>query len=75
MIHETEPEEMLNLKPIVFDCDEEELTNSPEVQTIRKFTCFTCYSYVKDTMNCGVCDCPVIMLSIFKNKRCPKDKW
>ena len=53
----------------------DDVYNSPEVMSHRQQTCFSCEYYDSDSMKCNQCWCPVIMMSQFNFKECPKGYW
>jgi hypothetical protein len=49
--------------------------NPPEIMKHRQQTCFSCEFYNSTEMKCTECGCPVIMMSQFNFKKCPKGYW
>ena len=53
---------------------EDNVMNTQEVQEKRLSTCMVC-QYVTEDRHCTECGCPVVMMSQFNFKTCPKGYW
>ena len=68
------PEQMLNTT-VESQEQRDDVYNSEEVMKNRQNICFSCQYYNSEEMKCNECGCPVIMMSQFNFKQCPKGYW
>lgn len=54
--------------------DSHSVLNSLEIQQERLSTCMSC-QYITEDRHCAECECPIVMMSQFNFKTCPKGYW
>ena len=69
------PEQMAIVETPINNHPKDDVYNSPEIMKIRQDICFKCEYYNNTEMKCNECGCPVIMMSQFNFKECPKGYW
>lgn len=70
------PEQMPNaVEEQKFPLQRDDVYNDSQTMAQRQQICFVCRYYEPQTMNCSECGCPIIMMSQFNFKQCPKGYW
>lgn len=67
-------EEMQHLETNTVSRVEMHLYNSEQIRKERLDKCLSC-QYVTTERMCSECNCPVVMMSQFNFKQCPKGYW